>query len=102
MPTSEPMTARDAAQRLAEALEAGEALPGPVLQRVLAALVRDFGRRRDLDERARPFAPGDDVPATAVAQTALGMLEAADMAVFELGMWQSIKRAPAGGAPTAE
>ena len=61
-------------------------------QRLLAALVRLYADRRETDAAARPFGSGDDVPATAVAQAATGMLEAADMAVFELGMWQTIKR----------
>lgn len=60
-------------------------------QRLLAALVRLYAQRREATAGARAFGRDDEVSATAIAHAATGMLECADMAVFELGMWQTIK-----------
>jgi hypothetical protein len=64
------------------------------VQRLFAAVLRIYALRRETDADACPFGPGEIVTATDVAQATTGMLEAVDMAVFELGMWQAIKRAP--------
>lgn len=84
----------DCVRLLCDAIEArgAAALSERDAQRLLAALVRLYADRRETDAAARPFDAADDVAATAVAQAATGMLEAVDMAVFELGMWQTIKR----------
>lgn len=64
------------------------------LQTLLAAAVRAYAARVEQLGRLRPFPP-DTVTATDVAVTATAMLEAVDVGVFELSMWQRIK----GGSP---
>lgn len=82
-------------RQLCEAMDAEgpAALDEGDAQRLFAALIRLYASRREAHPDARPFGPGEVVSATDVAHATTGMLEAADMAVFELGMWQAIKRA---------
>lgn len=93
-------TLRDATQALAAELDRNTAAGVPLreMQGLFAALVRAYAARREEGDRILPFAAGHGVTATEVAVTATGMLEAADMAVFELGMWQTIKGGTGGRA----
>lgn len=82
-----------AAARLAEAVDTGslDAVPARELQLLLAAAVRAFSAKREGGEAVTAFLRTDGVTATDVAVTASALLEAAEIAPFELGMWQTIK-----------
>ena len=58
------------------------------LQAVIAAACRVYTARREAGEDIAPVAK-NSISATDVMVTASGLLRAADLAVFELGMWQS-------------
>lgn len=66
------------------------ALPPELLQQMMAALIRAYSAKVQAGES---FLPYDDrtgrVAPTDVMITASGLLKAADLQVFELGMWQS-------------
>lgn len=62
------------------------------LQALFAEIVRNYAELRELEKELPPFPENNDVSATEVAIAATGILEAADMAVFELGMWQTLKQ----------
>lgn len=61
------------------------------LQALFAEVVRAYAHLRESDKELAPFPGNSDVSATEVAIAATGILEAADMAAFELGMWQTLK-----------
>jgi hypothetical protein len=81
------------AKRLAAAIERGIAagrldiLTADALQALLAAACRVYRARREAGEQLAPVAK-NSLSATDVMVTASGLLQAADLAVFELGMWQ--------------
>jgi hypothetical protein len=81
------------AQRLAAALERGIAdgrldiVTAEALQALLTAACRVYTARREAGEQLAPVAK-NSLTATDVMVTASGLLRAADLAVFELGMWQ--------------
>ncbi len=58
------------------------------LQKLMAAACRVYTARREAGEQYMPV-PRNSISATDVMVTASGLLKAADLAVFELGMWQS-------------
>jgi hypothetical protein len=58
------------------------------LQAVIAAACRVYTARREAGEDIAPVAK-NSISATDVMVTASGLLQAADLAVFELGMWQN-------------
>jgi hypothetical protein len=82
------------AKRLAAALERGivdgklDVLSAEELQKLLAAACRLYSARSEAGEQFTPV-PRHSISATDVMLTASGLLRAADLAVFELGMWQS-------------
>lgn len=84
-----------ATQVLTRAVADGElaSVPDAELQALLAAAVRLYAARVEQHGRCHAF-PADTVSATDVAVTATAMLEAVDVGVFELSMWQTIKGAP--------
>src|ERR1700691_3948765 len=81
------------AKRLAEAIERSIAagrldlLSVDALQALIAASCRSYSARRQAGEQLIPVAKGT-LPATDVMITASGLLRAADLSTFELGMWQ--------------
>jgi hypothetical protein len=81
------------AKRLAAAIERGIAdgkldlLPADALQALLAAACRLYAARREAGEQFAPVGK-NKLTATDVMVTASGLLRAADLAAFELGMWQ--------------
>ncbi len=81
------------AKRLAAAMERGIAdgrldiLGADALQALIAAAWRLFTARREAGEQFMPVAR-NSLSATDVMVTASGLLRAADLAAFELGMWQ--------------
>jgi hypothetical protein len=58
------------------------------LQKLIAAACRLYTSRVEAGEPLMPV-PKNSISATDVMVTASGLLKAADLAVFELGMWQS-------------
>jgi hypothetical protein len=82
------------ATRLAAALEHSivedklDAISAEALQKLIAAACRLYRARREAGEDFWPV-PRNCLSATDVMVTASGLLKAADLAVFELGMWQN-------------
>jgi hypothetical protein len=82
------------AARLAAALERGivdgklDLVTAEALQKLFAAACRVYTARVEAGEAITPV-PKNSISATDVMVTASGLLRAADLAVFELGMWQS-------------
>jgi hypothetical protein len=80
-------------KRVAAALERNvaegklDALPAETLQALIAAACRLYAARREAGEQFTPIAR-NALAATDVMVTASGLLRAADLAAFELGMWQ--------------
>jgi hypothetical protein len=64
-----------------------DALPTETLQALIAAACRLYAARREAGEQFMPVAR-NALAATDVMVTASGLLRAADLAAFELGMWQ--------------
>jgi hypothetical protein len=58
------------------------------LQKLIAAASRVYTARIESGEKFVPI-PKNSISATDVMVTASGLLKGADLAVFELGMWQS-------------
>jgi hypothetical protein len=82
------------AKRLAAELERGiadgrlDVVATEALQALMAAACRVYTARTEAGEQFMPV-PKNSISATDVMVTASGLLRAADLAVFELGMWQS-------------
>jgi hypothetical protein len=82
------------AKRLAAALERSivdgklDLVTAEALQKLMAAACRVYTARVEAGEPITPV-PKNSISATDVMVTASGLLRAADLAVFELGMWQS-------------
>jgi len=82
------------AKRLAAVLERGivdgklDMVTAEALQKLFAAACRVYTARVEAGEPIMPV-PKNSISATDVMVTASGLLRAADLAVFELGMWQS-------------
>ena len=63
---------------------------GPeAVQALIAALCKIYSAHIETGERYDAFSPLKPVTPTDVMVTASGLLKAANLAVFELGMWQS-------------
>ncbi len=82
------------AKRLAATLERSlvdgkfDLVSAEALQALMAAACRLYTARVDAGEQFLPV-PTRSISATDVMVTASGLLKAVDLAVFELGMWQS-------------
>jgi hypothetical protein len=82
------------AKKVAATLERGivdgklDMVSTEALQKLIAAACRVYTARREAGEEFMPI-PKNSISATDVMVTASGLLKAADLAVFELGMWQS-------------
>jgi hypothetical protein len=82
------------AQQLAKLLERGVADGSPVvsdkaLQDLMAALCKTYSAQVEAGSDLLPLRGRTIVSSTDVMTTASGLLKAANLAVFELGMWQS-------------
>jgi hypothetical protein len=97
-PTGAPPTARavsDDAVRIAAELERAladgrlDALTPEALQALTAALCRFYAAQVEAGHEILPLPVRTVVAPTDVMVTASGLLRAANLAVFELGMWQS-------------
>jgi len=82
------------AKRLAAVLERGlvdgklDMVTAEALQKLIAAACRVYTARTEAGEQFTPVLR-NSISATDVMVTASGLLKAVDLAVFELGMWQS-------------
>ncbi len=82
------------AKKVAATLERGivdgklDTVSAEALQKLIAAACRVYTARLEAGEQFMPI-PKNSISATDVMVTASGLLKAADLAVFELGMWQS-------------
>lgn len=65
-----------------------DAISVEALQKLIAAASRVYTARVESGEKFTPI-PKNSISATDVMVTASGLLKGADLAVFELGMWQS-------------
>ena len=83
------------AKQVAAAIQRGIAdgelgiLSPEALQELLAAACRLYAARREAGQHLPPVGK-NALSATDVMVTASGLLQAADIAVFELGMWQGM------------
>jgi hypothetical protein len=84
----------DRAIRLAGEIErqfakADDALSVEAMQTLMSALCRVYSAQVEGGAKFTPIPEGQVVSPTGVMLTASGLLRAANLAVFELGMWQS-------------
>jgi hypothetical protein len=66
-----------------------DALSEEAMQKLMGALCRVYAAQVENGARYTPIPEGQAVNPTGVMVTASGLLKAANLAVFELGMWQS-------------
>jgi hypothetical protein len=79
------------AAEIERALARGErdVLSKDALQALMAAVCKAYAAQVDAGEQVLPLPERGGATATDVMITASGLLKAANLAVFELGMWQS-------------
>ena len=89
-----PATVSEAALRLAAEVERGlaagsvDVLTPQAVQALMTAACNVYSAQIEAGQQYVPLKP-QSVPPTAVMVTASGILRSANLAVFELGMWQS-------------
>ena len=66
-----------------------DGLTDKALQALMAALCKTYAAQIEAGQDLLPFGPRSGVSPTDVMVTASGLLRAVNLAVFELGMWQS-------------
>jgi len=83
--------AKRLAAELERALAGGrrDALSTEALQALMAAACKTYAAQIEAGEQVLPLPERGGATATEVMITASGLLKAANLAVFELGMWQS-------------
>ena len=83
--------AKRLAAELERALAGGrrDALSTEALQALMAATCKTYAAQVEAGEQVLPLPARGGATATEVMITASGLLKAANLAVFELGMWQS-------------
>jgi hypothetical protein len=83
--------AKRLAAELERALAGGrrDALSAEALQALMAAACKTYAAQIEAGEQLLPLPERGGATATEVMITASGLLKAANLAVFELGMWQS-------------
>jgi hypothetical protein len=79
--------AADIGRALAEGR--ADALTADAIQALMAAACRSYSARLEAAGEFPPLAARSPVTSTDVMVTASGLLRSANLAVFELGMWQS-------------
>jgi hypothetical protein len=87
-PTSASAAAEQVAAEIQRALKAGdhEVLSPEVLQKLMTAACRLYSAQVEAGSNALPVG---EVTPTDIMVTASGLMKAGNLAVFELGMWQS-------------
>jgi hypothetical protein len=83
--------AKRLAAEIERALAGGQRdlLSDEALQALMAAVCKVYGARVEAGEQLLPLPERGGATATDVMVTASGLLKSANLAVFELGMWQS-------------
>jgi hypothetical protein len=83
--------AKRLAAELEQALASGrrDILSTEALQALMAAVCKTYAAQIEAGEQLLPLPERGGATATDVMVTASGLLKAANLAVFELGMWQS-------------
>ena len=83
--------ARDLAAEIERAVAEDrlDVLSTEAAQKLMASLCKLYASRIEAGSRETPVEEGQVVSPTGIMVTASGLLRAADLAVFELGMWQS-------------
>jgi hypothetical protein len=83
--------AKRLAAEIERALASGrrDVLSAEALQALMAAVCKTYAAQVEAGEALLPLAQRGGATATDVMITASGLLKAANLAVFELGMWQS-------------
>jgi hypothetical protein len=83
--------AKQLAAELERALAKGrrDMLSTEALQALMAAVCKTYAAQIEAGEQVLPLPQRGGATATDVMVTASGLLKAANLAVFELGMWQS-------------
>jgi hypothetical protein len=83
--------AKRLAAEIERALAGGQQdlLSDEALQALMAAVCKVYGARVEAGEQLLPLPERGGATATDVMVTASGLLKSANLAVFELGMWQS-------------
>ena len=83
--------AKRLAAEIERALASGrrDVLSADALQALMAAVCKTYAAQVEAGEPLLPLAQRGGATATDVMITASGLLKAANLAVFELGMWQS-------------
>jgi hypothetical protein len=66
-----------------------DAISQEAMQKLMGALCRVYAAQVENGAKYTPIEEGQVVSPTGVMLTASGLLRAANLAVFELGMWQS-------------
>ena len=66
-----------------------DAISQEAMQKLMGALCRVYAAQVEAGAKYTPIEEGQVVSPTGVMLTASGLLRAANLAVFELGMWQS-------------
>jgi hypothetical protein len=91
-PVSLSLQAEGLAAAIGEAMAEDrlEALSPEAVQALTAALCRLFAAKREAGEDFLPLRDRHSASNTDVMVMASGLLRAADLAVFELGMWQNM------------
>lgn len=86
--------ASEISARCADAIEANklEDIPDDSLGQVFASVVRLFAAKAQAGPAPRPFGRNSGVTPTDVVIGCSAMLDAAGLAVFELGAWQAMSR----------
>jgi len=87
-PTDLAATATHLAEELQKSLAVGrlDVLPAPTVQALMTAACRLYAAHVEAGQQYLPVA---NVTSTDLMVTASGLLKAGNLAVFELGMWQS-------------
>lgn len=83
--------ANEVARRILALIEEGRVadLDAATVQNLMHALVLLYGARFKAELRDTPISGGRTIEATPVLVTASALLKAANLELFELGMWQS-------------
>ena len=86
--------ASELAARCADAIDANKLddVPDDSLGQVFASVVRLFAAKAQAGPAPRPFGRNSGVTPTDVVIGCSAMLDAAGLAVFELGAWQAMSR----------
>jgi hypothetical protein len=93
-PKVEPTGISAEAIKLADEIErafkkSDDAISQEAMQKLMGALCRVYAAQVENGVQYTPIPEGQAVHPTGVMVTASGLLRAANLAVFELGMWQS-------------